>query len=81
LYEIIIDPINQLEAQSSVDVIVGPMKNIAATSTKAKVQRTFTPGNFLNKFKSIVENMVGKDGIAICATGLKAFFGLTQAYN
>jgi len=25
--------------------------------------------------------MVGKDGIAICATGLKSFFALTHMYN
>ncbi len=81
LYDIITDPINQLEAQSSVDVITGPYKSLAKTSKKAKIQSTFTPGNFVNKFKSITENMVGKDGIAICATGLKAFFALTQTYN
>ena len=47
-------------------------------SPKATVQDTFTPGNVVNKFQSIVENMVGKDGIAICATGLKSFFALTE---
>jgi hypothetical protein len=25
--------------------------------------------------------MVGKDGIAVCATGLKSFFALTQLHN
>ncbi len=80
-YDIIIDPINQLEAQSSVDAVTSNAKNLAKKSPKASVQDTFSPGNVINKYQSIQENMVGKDGIAICATGLKSFFALTQLHN
>ena len=56
-------------------------KNLTKESPKNAVQKTFTPGNVFNKIQSINENMVGKDGIAICATGLKSFFALTHMYN
>ena len=81
LFNIIEDPINRLQADSSVDVVTGPVKNLAKSSPKATVQNDFTPGNVVNKYQSIVENMVGKDGIAICATGLKSFFALTELYQ
>lgn len=80
-YDIIIDPINQQQAQSSVDIVTGPIKKIAATSEKATVQQTFSTGNVANKHQSIFENAVGRDDIAICATDLKGFFALTQLYN
>ena len=80
-YDIIVDPINQMQAQSSVDTVTATAKNLAATSSKATLQETFTEGNFANKHQSITGNMTGKDGIAICATGLKGFFALTQLYN
>lgn len=81
LITIIQDPINRRQADSSVDVVTKPVKALAKSSPKATVQTTFTPGNVINKFQSISENMVGKDGIAICATGLKSFFALTQLYQ
>lgn len=81
LREIIDDPINRRQADSSVDVVTGPAKNLSKTSPKATVQTTFTPGNVVNKFQSISENMVGKDGIAICATGLKSFFAITEMHQ
>ena len=81
LFNIIEDPINRLQADSSVDVVTGPVKNLAKSSPKATVQNDFTPGNVVNKYQSIVENMVGKDGIAICATGLKSFFAETELYQ
>ena len=81
LFEISRSPKNLLQSQSSVDTITEPAKKLSKTSVKATVQNTFTPGNVINKFQSISENMVGKDDIAICATGLKTFFALTQMYN
>lgn len=81
LLNIIKNPVNLREAQSSVDVMTSTAKNLTKASPKNAVQRTFTPGNVFNKIQSINENMVGKDGIAICATGLKSFFALTHMYN
>ena len=81
LFNISSDPINLIESQSSVDTMTSTAKDLAKLSPKATVQNHFTPGNVMNKFQSISENMVGKDGIAICATGLKSFFAITEMYQ
>lgn len=81
MYRTIEDPVNLIQAQTSVDGTTGPLKKKSNESSEAKEASTRTPGNAINKFEGIVENQVGKKGIAICATGLKSFFGLTQYYN
>lgn len=81
MYRTINDPVNLIQAQTSVDGTTGPLKKEANKSSEAKEANTRTPGNFVNSFESIVENQVGKKGISICATGLKSFFGLTQYFN
>ena len=81
LHSISTDPANLLEAHTGVDVATGPIKDIANTSEISKVLKTATPGNVFNKFQAIEEASVGKDDIAICATGLKGFFASTQFCN
>lgn len=81
MYGTIIDPVNLIQAQTSVDATTGPLKSIADESFEGQETKNRTPGNFVNKYQSIVENQVGKEAIAICATGLKSFFALTQYYN
>ena len=81
MYTTINDPANLIQAQTSVDGTTGPLKEVANESSESKEAKSRTPGNVFNKFQSIVENQVGKQGIGICATGLKAFFGLTQYNN
>jgi subtilase family serine protease len=71
------DSANMIEAHTGVDVATGPFKAIANKSALSEVQKTFTPGNVFNKFQAIEEASVGKDDIAICATGLKSFFAST----
>jgi hypothetical protein len=80
LIQIISNPINRQQADSSVDVVTGPVKDLSKMSPKATVQHTFTPGNVSNKMRSICENAVGKGGIAICATGLKSTYALQDLY-
>lgn len=81
MYKTIADPVNLIEAQTSVDGTTGPLKSVANQSLEGKEAKFRTPGNAFNKFQSIVENQVGKQGIGICAVGLKGFFGLTQYNN
>lgn len=81
MYKTIADPVNLIEAQTSVDGTTGPLKSVANQSLEGKEAKFRTPGNAINKFQSIVENQVGKQGIGICAVGLKGFFGLTQYNN
>lgn len=79
LYNIIRNPVNLREAMSSVDISTQKAKGLAAKSSK--VQNSATPGNVFNKVQLIAENMTGKDGIGITATGLKSFFAATNMIN
>ena len=81
LYNIIRNPINLREAQSSVDNSTKKAKTLANNSAKVETQKMATPGNVFNKVQLINENMVGKDGIGISATGLKSFFAATNMAN
>ena len=82
MYKTIIDPVNLVEAQTSVDGTTGPLKRVAnSNKVQEKEARNRTAGNLINKLQSIIDNQVGKGGIGICAVGLKSFFGLTQYYN
>ena len=81
MYKVSKDPVNLVEAHTSVDGTTGPLKKKANTSLEAAEASFRTPGNAYNQFEGINENQVGKKGISICATGLKSFFGLTQYYN
>lgn len=81
MYSTIIEPSNLIQAMTSVDGTTGPLKSVASTSQEGKEAKHRTPGDFTNKYYSIQENQVGKQGIGICAVGLKSFFGLTQYNN
>ena len=84
MWDTSIAPCNLTQAQVPIDVVTEPLKEIAETRGPAHIiyeAKQRTSGNFINKLESIEENQVGKDGIAICATGLKTFFALTQYYN
>lgn len=81
MYRTISDPVNLIQAQTSVDGTTGPLKDEAKKSSEGKEAKTRTPGNFVNKYESITENQVGKEAIGICAVGLKSFFGLSQYNN
>lgn len=81
MLDIISDPMNLPHAQSSVDDVVKPFKERGDQSEEGQAVKFRTPGNFMNKAESIVENQVGREAIGICATGLKTFFGLTAYYN
>lgn len=86
MYSIIADPINLVQAQSGVDEMTGTFKDIGdgkteISSPSANLVKSRAPGAFTNKAESISDNQVGKDGIAICATGLKSFFALSMYMN
>ena len=72
---------NLFELQSSVDNMTEPFKKIGNSSPQSRDSESEVPGNFLVKILDIYRNQVGKKGIAIVATGLKTFFGLTQYNN
>ena len=76
-YKIAADPANQIQAMTSVDSTTRPMKTEGNKSRKAKALANRGPGNWINKIEAINENAVGKDCIAICATGIKVFTAAT----
>lgn len=80
-YKIAIDPANQIQAMTSVDSTTRPMKIEGNKSKKAKALANRGPGNWINKIEAINENAVGKDCIAICATGIKVFTAATFVNN
>lgn len=81
MYNTIIDPVNLIQAQTSVDGTTQPLSQEADKSAKAEEAKSRTAGNFVNKYEGIVDNQVGKDSISICAVGLKSFFTLSQYSN
>ena len=82
ILKIISDPSNFIQHQMSVDNMTAEPKYIGNTrSVDSKLVKRRNPGNPFNKYESIRENQVGKDGIAICAVGLKGFFALTEYIN
>ena len=80
-YKIAADPANQIQAMTSVDSTTRPMKTEGNKSKKAKALANRGPGNWINKIEAINENAVGKDCIAICATGIKVFTAATFTNN
>jgi hypothetical protein len=50
MYNTIIDPVNLIEAQTSVDGTTGPLKDVAEKSSEGKEAKNRTPGNFVNKY-------------------------------
>jgi hypothetical protein len=66
---------------TSVDSTTRPMKIEGDKSKKAKALANRGPGNWINKIEAINENSVGKDCIAICATGIKVFTAATFTNN
>lgn len=80
-YKIAADPANQIQAMTSVDSTTRPMKIEGNKSKKAKALANRGPGNWVNKIEAINENSVGKDCIAICATGIKVFTAATFTNN
>lgn len=80
LYQVIINPVNLIEAQTSVDATTGPFEDYG-NKKQDPLALLRTAGNPFNLWESIQDNMVGKDCIGICAVALKSFFASTQYNN
>lgn len=80
-YNSIIDPVNLIQAQTSVDGTIKPFKDIGKLSKEAQDALYRTPGDFITRYKGIKDNAVGKDCVGISASSLKAFLALTQYCN
>ena len=81
LYDTIIDPANQLDAQISVDTVADKVKKYADKPDLQKQAARMNPANSFSLFEYIVGNQEGKDCIAKSASSVKGFFALLQYNN
>lgn len=81
MFSIIENPVNIIQAQSSIDGAVNSVKAIAENTEKAKNTTRNTPGNSYNYGLEMNTNMTGKTCTGITAAGMKALLGITHATN
>lgn len=82
MYNIGTSPANLIESQQAMDSITKPLKDIANLTLKAIQQQSIdNPANYTTNIRGFVQNMDGKQGVGICAVGLKSFFAATARYN
>lgn len=81
MFDIIANPVNVVQAQSSIDDAVKIFKNRATNTEKAKVTDRNQPGNSYSKMLELSTNMTGKAVISISAASMKAMLGITNATN
>ena len=79
IYKISSDPVNNLQAMTSIDVPTDRIKDIAKSSSKAAQQLKFDPGNFESKIRQQVLTLGGKQNTGIVASALKTFEAMSQA--
>ena len=64
------------------DTITKPLKNVANSTIKATEDTSKgNVGSYATNIHGIAQNMAGKEGVGICAVGLKVYFALTARYN
>lgn len=85
MYAISKNPINQIQAQSSVDASDGAVnvtKDLAKQSEYSKKLLEFNPGSITSIYRMTKLTLGGKTNVGITASSLKTFEGLTQyTYN
>ena len=81
MYDISSDPANLIESQVPLDAATSPLEKVANESPIAKQATTDIPGDFTNKLHAIIENHTGKQGVGICAVGMKSYFAATEYFN
>ena len=85
MYGVSKNPINQIQAQSSVDASDGAVKrtkDMAKQSEYSKKLIEFNPGSITSLYRMTKLTLGGKTNVGITASSLKTFEGLTQyTYN
>lgn len=81
MFDIIANPVNNIQAQSSIDQAVEAYKDRAKDTEKAKIRDRNQPGNIYNKGLELSTNMTGKAVIGITAAGMKALLSITHSTN
>lgn len=77
---VIEDPKNLYEAMSSVDDM-SYISDIGKTDLKSAERLGMQSANFINKYMLRMDSIIGKDGIAVVASGMKSYFNCDNMYN
>lgn len=80
MQDIILNPVNVIQAMSPIDDAVGEGKKVANNTEEAK-KITNLPGNSYNIGREQASNTAGKEVTGIVAAGMKALLGITHATN
>lgn len=78
--DIITDPVNLYEAQSSVDDM-GAIKKLGDSDAASKERLLMSHGNFILRYDAMKNNIMGKNVISVVASGMKTFFNIVNYYN
>lgn len=81
MFDIIANPVNIIQAQSSIDDAVNIFKDRADKTEKAQIKDRNQPGNSYSKMLELSTNTTGKSVISISASAMKALLGITNATN
>ena len=80
MQDIILNPVNVIQAMSPIDDAVDEGKKVANNTEEAK-KITNLPGNSYNIGREQASNTAGKEVTGIVAAGMKALLGITHATN
>ena len=78
--QIINNPVNLYEAQSSIDDF-DMVKKEGAKDEAGKMRNLHNVADATTKYMAFVDNMVGKQVVSAVASSIKNFYGLTQYFN
>lgn len=79
-YEIISNPVNMYEAQSSIDDF-DMVKNEGANDKAGNMRNKQNVANVFTKLMAFRDNAIGKQVVSATAASIKNFYGLTQYFN
>lgn len=80
MQDIILNPVNVIQAMSPIDDAIDEGKRVANNTEEAK-KITNLPGNSYNIGREQSNNIAGKEVTGIVAAGMKALLGITHATN
>ena len=79
-YEIISNPVNMYEAQSSIDDF-DMVKNEGKNDKAGNMRNRQNVANVFTKLMAFRDNAIGKQVVSATAASIKNFYGLTQYFN
>ena len=79
-YEIISNPVNMYEAQSSIDDF-DMVKNEGKNDKAGNMRNKQNVANVFTKLMAFRDNAIGKQVVSATAASIKNFYGLTQYFN